>query len=73
MARSELKKHTWFWTTLGVVILCHVPIVLFVPWTETWIPAFVIAPFCVADGVAILAVIQAVEKRVSNQKETLPR
>ena len=66
--RWELRKHRWFWTTIAVIVICHVPLVLYMPWTAHWVPAFLIAPFCVADGIAILAIIQAVEKRMTERR-----
>jgi hypothetical protein len=63
--RWELSRNGWFWATIAAIVLCHVPFVLFVPWTAQWVPSFVIMPFCVIDGIAILAIIQGVEKRMS--------
>lgn len=63
--RWELSRYRWFWATIAATAVLHVPLVLFVPWTAKWIPSFLILPFCVVDGIAILAVIQAVEKRMS--------
>ena len=30
--RWELRKHFWFWATIVVLVLAHVPAVLLVPW-----------------------------------------
>jgi hypothetical protein len=65
MVRWELRKHNWFWATIAAIVVCHVPLVLYVPWSAHWVPSFLIAPFCVVDGIAILAVIQTVEKRMA--------
>ena len=70
--RWELSKHRWFWVTIAAIVLYHLPLVLLVPWTATWVPSFVIMPFCVVDGVAMLALIQAVEKRMSTSKVSVP-
>ena len=63
--RWELSRHPWFWTTISAIVLLHIPLVVLVPWTATWVPRFVIMPFCVVDGLAILYLIQTVEKRMS--------
>jgi uncharacterized membrane protein YjgN (DUF898 family) len=63
--RGELSRYRWYWTTLAAIVVLHVPLILFVPWTAKWIPSFLILPFCVIDGIAILAVIQAVESRMN--------
>ena len=42
--RWKLKRHMWFWITMIVLAALHVPLVLLVPWTTKWVPAFVIIP-----------------------------
>lgn len=63
-SRWELRRFRWFWAIIAAIIFLNVPLILFVPWTAKSIPAFMIGPFCLADGVAILAIIQFVEKRM---------
>lgn len=72
-ARWELKRFRWFWATIALIIFLNVPLILFVPWTAKWIPAFIIGPLCVADGVAIIAIIQAVEKRMGRRQAVSSR
>lgn len=64
-ARWDLSRYRWFWATIAAIVLYHIPLVLFVPWTAAWVPAFAIMPLCVIDGLTILAIIQAVEKRMT--------
>jgi hypothetical protein len=66
--RWELSRYRWFWATIAAIVVLHVPLILFVPWTAKWIPSFLILPFCVIDGIAILAVIQAVEERMTRTR-----
>ncbi len=40
----------------------HLPLILFIPWTTKWIPAFVIMPFGIADSYAMLWVLSVVGK-----------
>jgi hypothetical protein len=60
--RWKLRRHVWFWITIACLAGLHLPLILFVPWTTRWIPAFVIAPFGIADLYAMLWVISVVGK-----------
>lgn len=51
---------TWFWITIGVITVLHVPLILFVPWTAKWVSAFVIVPLALADLYAMLTIIAVV-------------
>jgi hypothetical protein len=60
--RWKLKRHVWFWITMIVLAALHVPLILFIPWTTKWIPAFVIIPIGMADLYIMLWVISVVAK-----------
>ncbi|HEY0758716.1 MAG TPA: hypothetical protein VGD59_05600 [Acidisarcina sp.] len=60
--RWKLKGHGWFWLTMIVLAALHVPLVLLVPWTTRWIPAFIIIPFGMADLYLMLWVLSVVGK-----------
>lgn len=60
--RWELRKHIWFWLTIFCIVLAHVPLVLFVPWTSRWIPAVGILPIVVVDIAIIFGCLRLVEK-----------
>jgi hypothetical protein len=60
--RWKLRRHLWFWVTMTFLAALHLPLILFVPWTTKWIPAFVIAPFGIADLYAMLWVLSVVGK-----------
>ena len=60
--RWRLKGHAWFWVTMTAIAACHVPLILFVPWTTKWVPAFMIVPIGIADLYVILAVLSIVAK-----------
>jgi hypothetical protein len=60
--RWELRKHIWFWLTMLCIVVAHVPLVLFLPWTSRWIPAVGILPIVVADIAAIFGCLYLVEK-----------
>jgi hypothetical protein len=60
--RWKLKRHVWFWITMIVFVALHVPLVLLVPWTTRWVPAFVIIPIGMADLYLMLWVLSLVGK-----------
>jgi hypothetical protein len=60
--RWELRKHIWFWLTMLCIVVEHVPLVLFVPWTSRWIPAVGILPIVVVDIALIFGCLYLVEK-----------
>jgi hypothetical protein len=60
--RWKLKRHLWFWITMIVLAALHVPLILFVPWTTKWIPAFLIIPIGMADLYLMLWVLSVVGK-----------
>lgn len=39
----RLRRHAWFWITMAAVIALHVLLILFVPWTNKWVPALATA------------------------------
>lgn len=59
----ELRKRVWFWFVILTVAALHVLIILCVPWTATWIPAFVMTPIAAVEIVGILAITTFLEKR----------
>jgi hypothetical protein len=60
--RWDLHDRRWFWVLLTGIAIVHVAVVLSISWTSKWVPAAAIAPFCAVDGIAILGIIQLVEK-----------
>lgn len=59
----NLKRHAWFWATIVTITALHIPLILCVPWTTGWIPAFVIMPIGIGDLAVILALIGLLEKQ----------
>jgi len=66
--RWRLKRHVWFWITMVILAALHFPLILFVPWTTRWIPAFVTIPIGIADLYLVLWVLSTVEKLMGEQK-----
>jgi len=60
--RWKLRRQVWFWSTMAVIVALHVPLILYVPWTNRWVPAFMIVPLALADLYAMLAIVGVVGK-----------
>jgi hypothetical protein len=60
--RWKLRRHVWFWGTIVCLAALHLPFILFVPWTTTWVPVFFIIPIGLADLYIMLWVILVVGK-----------
>jgi hypothetical protein len=60
--RWKLRRHAWFWGTMIVFAALHVPLILLVPWTTKWVPAFVIIPIGMADLYIMLLALSVVGK-----------
>jgi hypothetical protein len=59
--RWELRKRIWFWATIVLVLLLHVPMVLRVPWPHMTINRITLLPIGVADLLLTLGAIRFVE------------
>jgi len=64
----ELRGRVWFWAAVVILAILHLILILCVPWTARWIPAFVITPFLILDFGAMLAII-ALLKRLFEKAE----
>ncbi len=67
--RWELKSRPWFWITIAVLLVLHVPLIVLVPWTSRWIPAVGIVPLGVLDIAIILGCIALVERLMKRSDE----
>jgi len=56
----KLRRRSWFWITMTILAVFHVPLILLVPWTTKWIPAIAIALIDSADLVLMLAILAIV-------------
>ena len=66
--RWQLRRHGWFWITMTVIAALHVTLILSIPWSTKWVPAFVAVPFGLADLYAMLAVLAVIGKFVERPK-----
>ena len=56
----RLRRHVWFWITMGVLGALHVLLILYIPWDTKWVPAVVIIPIGIADLYTMLAIFSIV-------------
>lgn len=68
--KRKLWRHPWFWGTMAVIVVLHVPLILFVPWTTRWVPALVIAVVDSLDFCLILWILAVVGKFTGEPKGT---
>ena len=60
--RWNLRKRLWFWATIVVVLLLHVPVVLMIPWPRMTINRITLLPIGVVDLLITLGAVRFVEK-----------
>jgi hypothetical protein len=58
----DLKKRAWFWVTMILLALLHVPLILLFPWPNGNLPAISLMPFGVLDLAVMYGCIKLVEK-----------
>ena len=70
--RWDLRKHAWFWAVITVVLVLHVPLMLYVQWPHRWVPGAAIKLVGLVDLLLILGVVRMVEralpKRLLNER-----
>ena len=60
--RWDLRKHIWFWITIGLGMLLQIPLVFAIPWNDgnlTWIILF---PIAILDYGFVYGCVKLVEK-----------
>jgi hypothetical protein len=60
--KRKLSRHMWFWITMSVIAVLHVPLIMFVPWTTMWVPAIAIAAIDSADLIAIITLVSVIQR-----------
>jgi hypothetical protein len=61
--RWNLRKHVWFWATLGLILAVHVPSFFLLQWPQGRTPAIVYSmPFGILDFLLIMGTIGLSEK-----------
>ena len=58
----DLRKHVWFWITMSILVVAHVPLVLLIPWSSKSYPGMVLLPVALLDFAIVYGCIISVEK-----------
>ena len=58
----SLRRSILFWFTLTIITLCHIPLVLLIPWTSREYPGIVLLPLALPDFAIIYGAFKLVEK-----------
>jgi hypothetical protein len=65
----SLRRRVLFWLTLSIVTLCHVPLILLIPWTNKNYPGVVLLPFALPDFAIVYGALKLVEKMTGVGKQ----
>lgn len=65
----RLRRHAWFWMTMAAVVILHVLLILFIPWTNNWVPAAVTAGVDSLDICLVFWILGIVEQFAGGPKE----
>jgi len=65
--RWDLHNHYWFWIIVGSFIAMHVAAITLITWNSQWVPAALLAPIVIVDGLLILATFQLAEKFIPEE------
>jgi hypothetical protein len=57
----DMRKHIWYWITLIVLILLHVPLIQYVPWSDRSYPGMMLLPHGLLDLAVVYGCIKLVE------------
>ena len=58
----KLRRCCWFWGVMIFIAALHVPLIMFIPWTNNWVPALAIGLIDSADFCVIVGILAAVER-----------
>ena len=69
--RWQLRKYIWFWATIILILVFHVPLLLFVRWPQGKLPTLAYTlPIGVADFFVILGGLGLAEKLFSKDSSS---
>jgi hypothetical protein len=67
--KPNLRGKPWFWTFMGLVAALHIILLVTIPWTTKWVPAFAIAFIDSIDLFGILAALSVISNAMENLKQ----
>jgi hypothetical protein len=74
--RWKLRKHVWFWATIALILLLHIPLLFIVRWPKSNAPTIAYSlPLGIADFLLIISAINLAQRvfskdSSSNDEET---
>jgi hypothetical protein len=66
--KRKLWNRRWFWVSMVAIAVLHILLILFVPWTTSWVPALAISVVASADFCLILWILLVVGKSMEGSK-----
>jgi hypothetical protein len=60
--RWDLRKRVWFWVTIVILLLLHIPLVMLLAWPNNNYPGIVLLPGGLLDLAIVYGAIKLVEK-----------
>jgi len=67
--RWDLKNRSWFWMTIAVAGVLQVPLVYYVPWSNTNLSFASLLPVGIVDFAIVYGCIKIVEKLMKRNAE----
>jgi hypothetical protein len=58
----DLRRYAWFWAVIVAVALLHVAVIIAVPWSTRWIPAFALGGLMSLDLLGVLFLLTVVRR-----------
>lgn len=58
----EKRKYVWFWVTVAILAVLHLPLVLFVRWQQQSYPGYTLLPFAILEFALVYGCIKLVAK-----------
>jgi len=58
----DLRRRVLFWVSMAIVVLCHVPLILLVHWTNNSYPGVVLLPAALLDYAFVYGAFKLVDK-----------
>jgi len=56
----KLRRRIWFWCVMIFLAALHVPLILLIPWTTSWVPALAIGVIDSADFCVVVWILAAI-------------
>ena len=65
----SFRKRVLFWVALTIVTLCHIPLILLIPWNNRDYPGIVLLPFALPDFAIVYGILKLVEKMTGGRRQ----